>query len=118
MDFDRERPTVSRRKFLLAAAAGVSTLVLVRCGGPTNQGTTAGTPAAVGGTTPEAAATAAGAAIGEGTAGVAATEVPTATPVVLGTGNKKVVFWHGLGGADAPTLVQMLQQYASQKPEV
>ncbi len=38
--------------------------------------------------------------------------------MVLGTGSQQVTFWHGLGGADGATMVQMLQQYASEHPEV
>ena len=36
MEFDQEKPSVSRRKFLAVAAAGVSTLALAACGGGTS----------------------------------------------------------------------------------
>ncbi|HSH78224.1 MAG TPA: extracellular solute-binding protein, partial [Herpetosiphonaceae bacterium] len=46
------------------------------------------------------------------------TPAPTPTPVVLGQGGRRLAFWHGLGGADGATMVQMLQQYSSQKPDI
>ena len=140
MSIHHDRPSVSRRRFLTAAAAGVSTLALAACGGssgstgesnaaPTTGGAEAGAApttgaasgAAAGGATAEATAGAGGAAAGAG-AGTAVvptnTPQPTPTPAVLGTGSQKVTFWHGLGGADGATMVQMLQQYASQKPDI
>lgn len=129
MDFDRERPSISRRKFLAVAAAGVSTFALAACGGTT---TTPAVPTAAGAAPAPtaAAAEAPTAAAAEAPTAAAAeaptaaaeaalpTEVPTPTPVVLGTGGRKVVFWHGLGGADGATMVQMLQTYAAEHPDI
>jgi ABC-type glycerol-3-phosphate transport system substrate-binding protein len=111
MSFDREPPALSRRRFLAIAAAGASTLALSACGG-TGGGTQ---PTAGAGTEPTAAAGA------EPTAAEAPpvpTEAPTATPAILGSGSQKVVFWHGLGGADGATFYQMLQKYTAEKPEL
>ncbi len=127
MSIHHDRSPVSRRRFLTAAAAGVSTLALAACGGTTapESSTNAGgtvaegaTPeAAAGGATPEAAAGGA-AAPAAGTVVPTNTPQPTPTPAVLGTGSQKVTFWHGLGGADGATMVQMLQTYSSQKPDI
>jgi ABC-type glycerol-3-phosphate transport system substrate-binding protein len=78
------------------------------------------------GTSASAAATAAGgagggagaAASGGGAKPTAAPTPTTAPPAVLGKGAQKVIFWHGLGGADGKTMVKMLQQYAAQKPNI
>lgn len=117
MDADRESPILSRRRFLSVAAAGVSSLALAACGG-------AATPAAqptAAGTAPEATAAPAAAATtapAEAAPTAEPTPVPTATPAVLGTGAQRVVFWHGLGGADGATFYQMLQQYAADHPDI
>ncbi|HEU4326175.1 MAG TPA: extracellular solute-binding protein [Roseiflexaceae bacterium] len=105
MDQDRERPAISRRAFLVFTATGAGSLLLTACGG---------TPGGETGATPVAGATAAATA----DAAAAATAVPTPTPVVLGTGSQRVVIWHGLAGADGATFVQMLGDYAAQKPEL
>lgn len=144
MSSDKERPTISRRKFLSVAAASAGTLALAACGGgtttpaDTGAGAAATVPAAAGGAAtavPTAAAAAGGAATEAPTAGAAgaATEAPTAgaegptveptvaptpTPALLGTGGQKVTFWHGLAGADGATFVQMLGTYAASKPDV
>ncbi|HEU5015846.1 MAG TPA: extracellular solute-binding protein [Roseiflexaceae bacterium] len=129
MSINHDRPSVSRRRFLTAAAAGVSTLALAACGGTTapEASTNAGAAPTAGGAAGAAdtnAAPTAGAADTNAapTAGAAGgtepTAAPTPTPVVLGTGSQKVTIWHGLGGADGATFVQMLGTYASQKPDV
>jgi ABC-type glycerol-3-phosphate transport system substrate-binding protein len=128
MSIHHDRPSISRRKFLTAAAAGVSTLALAACGGstaPSGEGNAAPTTeAAAGGAAEGNAAPTMEAAAGGAAAPAAGTVVPTntpqptPTPAVLGTGSQKVTFWHGLGGADGATMVQMLQQYASQKPDI
>src|SRR3712207_5380028 len=142
MESDRDSRFISRRKFLTATAAGLSSLALAACGGggtTTEGGATAGTGGEAGTTGGGEAATAAGevvetatAAGGEGgtTGGGEAAEAatgeaaptptpePTPTPVVLGTGGQKVQFWHGLGGADGATMVQMLQQYSADHPDI
>jgi len=46
------------------------------------------------------------------------TPAPTPSPVVLGKGSQKLTFWHGLGGADGATMVQMLQSYSATKPDL
>lgn len=105
MTSHRDRRFVSRRRFLSASAAGISSLALAACGGSTP-------------TTGEAPAGATDAAGGSALPSASPSEAPTATPVVLGTGTKKVTFWHGLGGPDGATLVQMLQQYSQEHPEI
>jgi len=120
MEADRERHIISRRKFLAAVAASASSLALVACGGGT-------------GTTPSAATTASAESIdagAEATAAPVAEEAPAEEvpaepapePTVgiaeLGTGSQKLVYWHGLGGADGATQVTMLQQYASENPDI
>ncbi|HEX6291876.1 MAG TPA: extracellular solute-binding protein [Herpetosiphonaceae bacterium] len=103
MTSHRDPHVISRRRFLSATAAGLSSLALAACG--------AGTSEAPAGATTGAEA---GAAVPE----ASPTEAPTPTPVVLGTGNRKVTFWHGLGGPDGATLVKMLQQYSQEHPDV
>jgi len=117
MGNDRERKLVSRRKFLSITATGASTLLLAACGG---NATTANPTTAQPGANADAGTTTAveetPAAAG-GDVAAEATEVPTPTPAVLGTGGQKVTFWHGLAGADGATFVQMLGTYAQEKPE-
>ncbi len=121
MDFDQERRIVSRRKFLAVAAAGFGTLALAACGGSATPAADQPTAAA-----PAPAPTAAGAAEAPTAAAeaptadpnVAPTEVPTPTPLVLGTGSQKVTIWHGLAGADGATFVQMLGTYSAAKPDI
>lgn len=106
---NREQRLLSRRAFLTATAAGIGSLALASCGS---------TPAA---TTPDAATTAAAGGAVDAAASAAPptpSPAPTLTPAILGTGAQKVTFWHGLGGADGATMVQMLQTYASEHPEV
>jgi len=119
MESDRDPRLISRRKFLTATAATLGSLTLAACGG---QGGAA-TEGATTGSGDPAAGTAAPGGASEATAapeGAAAepTVAPTPTPVVLGTGANRLVYWHGLGGADGATLVTMLQQYAQAKPDV
>ncbi len=112
MESDRHRRRISRRTFLTAAATGVGSVALAACGQTTAAPTT--------GATSPAASTGAAAAQPSASASAAAvaSTAPTPTPVVLGTGSQQVTFWHGLGGADGATMVQMLEQYASEKPEI
>jgi ABC-type glycerol-3-phosphate transport system substrate-binding protein len=126
MENENERRLVSRRKFLAVAAAGFGTLALAACGGSTPD---AAAPTAAG-AAPAPAATAAGEAPAAATAPAAEaataapdanalpTEVPTPTPLVLGTGGQKVTIWHGLAGADGATFVQMLGTYSASKPDI
>ena len=146
MESQRRKP-VSRRELLRLAAGAASAAalgpLLAACGG-TPTSTTAPTvaPAAgaateapttvAAGAATEAPTTAAGAATEAATpTGAAAAAEPTATtagaaleptltptPIVLGSGKQKVNFWHGLGGADGATMVQMLKQYSDANPDV
>lgn len=108
MKSDREPTIISRRKFLAAAAASVSSLALAACGA--SAPTTGEAGASGGAAVPSAAESASAVAV--------ASEAPTLTPAVLGTGSQKVTIWHGLGGADGATFVQMLQQYAGANPDL
>ena len=110
---DRNGRLVNRRTFLVAAAAGASGLALAACGASTPAASTAGSAAAS--TAADAASVAASA---EASVEAVASEAPTLTPAVLGTGSQKVTFWHGLGGADGATFVQMLGTYAGTKPDI
>jgi multiple sugar transport system substrate-binding protein len=113
MDQDRERKLISRRKFLvMIASTGAGSLAFIACGTP-SAGTGA-TPAA--GETPAAGGEAA--APTTDAAAAVPTEAPTPTPVVLGSGSQRVVIWHGLGGADGATFVQMLGTYSSEHPDL
>lgn len=126
METNRERHSISRRKFLAAVAASASSLALVACGGATattSPTTAPDAPAAEATVAPAAEATAAPAA--EVTAAPVAEEVPAEAPpeptvgiANLGTGTQKLVYWHGLGGADGATQVTMLQQYAADNPDI
>ncbi len=109
MESNRDPRLLSRRKFLAATATGLSGLALAACGATSTPGT---------GGEAGAGASAAGAAEGAASVAAEASVAPTPTPVVLGTGSQQVTFWHGLGGADGATMVQMLQQYSSEHPEV
>lgn len=110
MGSDRDPRLISRRRFLHISALGLGGLALAAC----NQGSTSTpaslTPGAEQPPTPEGAV--------EAPADATPAPEPTATPVVLGTGAQRLVYWHGLGGADGATLVTMLQQYASEQTEV
>ncbi len=125
---EREPKPISRREALKTIGLGAASVALTACGGgdsntaaqPAGRMTTPGTAATVlpesvvGGATAAAELGAdAGAA---GAATVAPTPLPP-TPVVaaIGKGNTKVTFWHGLGGADGATMVQMLQEYSGEK---
>ena len=110
MTLERDPKLVSRRRFLSATAAGFGTLALVACGASTTAPPTEGGASAAG----EASA----AAEGEASVAAEASMAPTLTPLVLGTGGQKVQFWHGLGGADGATMVQMLQQYSADHPDI
>ncbi len=114
MKSDRDRRLVSRRKFLSAAAAGVGSIALVACGG-SNAGPATGAASADQAT---AEALPSGSLMASESAAAEASVAPTPTPVVLGTGSQQVAYWHGLGGADGATMVQMLQQYSSEHPEI
>ncbi len=118
---DQDPRFISRRKFLSVTATAISGLTLAACG--TGGGTAAGPTAAAesattsgGDAPPNEQALEGTAPAGEATA--EPTPEPTPTPVVLGTGTEKLTYWHGLGGADGATLVTMLQEYSSSKPEI
>ncbi len=100
---NREQRMLSRRAFLTATAAGIGSLALASCGSSPATTTTGSTTVA--GSAETAAA-------GEAAAPPTPSPAPTLTPAVLGTGSQKITFWHGLGGADGATMVQMLQTYA------
>lgn len=80
---------------------GTAGLVIAGCGGGNGNTTSGGANSA---------------AVGPGTP----TAAPPPTPVVaqIGKGTNKIVFWHGLGGADGATMQQMLKQYSSDKKDV
>ncbi|MBA3942992.1 MAG: extracellular solute-binding protein [Herpetosiphonaceae bacterium] len=130
------KSVVSRRDVLKRVGLGAVGLTLAACGaGTSNGGASAGATAATGGTTAANATTGglaaetvtsaavAGAATATTAAGGAATAAaPTPEPTVgvaqIGKGTQKLVFWHGLGGADGATMVKMLQTYAATKPDI
>lgn len=105
MDSNHDERMISRRRFLSIAAAGMGSLALAACGAPTTNQGAAATPGA-------------GDLVATVDPNAVPTEVPTPTPVVLGTGGQKVTIWHGLAGADGATFVQMLGDYAAKHPEL
>jgi ABC-type glycerol-3-phosphate transport system substrate-binding protein len=119
----RQRKPLSRRELLRLATgtAGAAALgsLLAACG---SAATTAPTVAPAGDAAAEP--TAAGEAAPTTAAEAAPTEAPALeptaepTPIVLGSGNQRINFWHGLGGADGATMVQMLKQYTDENPDV
>ncbi len=120
---NRWRP-LSRREMLKVVSLGSSALVLAACGAQTTPAT--GDPA---GSSAETTATEVPANAETTEAPPAAEEEPAAVeadpppePTVgiaeMGQGSQQLTFWHGLGGADGATLVPMLQQYASDNPEI
>ncbi len=114
-----QKRNVSRRDVLKRVSLGAVGLALGACGqtaGPTTGAGEATTATAVVGDSSAEEATAVAA--NEGAAKPTPTPQPTPTPVVLGTGSQQLIFWHGLGGADGATMVTMLQDYASNKPDI
>jgi multiple sugar transport system substrate-binding protein len=117
----RPRKPLSRRELLRlvagAAGAGALTSLLAACGAAA---TSAPTAVPAGATAADAAATPEATAAAEAAPTAAPALEPTAepTPIVLGSGSQKVNFWHGLGGADGATMVQMLKQYSDENPDV
>ncbi len=120
---------VSRRDVLKRVSLGAVGLTLAACGASTSTGGAATTgsaaTAAAGAATMAAGATDAAtmaAATAAGAAAAATKPGPTPEPTVgvaqLGKGTQKLVFWHGLGGADGATMVKMLQTYIAQKPDI
>lgn len=109
MSSDREEKIVSRRRFLLLAAAGFGSVALAACGGSSSS-----TPSSS--EAPAPADSAAEAPAEEAPAAEAPAAEPT--PAVMGSGSQKITFWHGLGGADGATFQQMLTTYAGDTPDV
>ena len=88
-------------------------LLLAACGAPPTQpATTGGAPD----TDPtEVAADA------EAPGGVGEAEIePTATPIVAeaGSGDIQLIYWNGLTGSDGATMVQMVEAFTEQNPDV
>jgi ABC-type glycerol-3-phosphate transport system substrate-binding protein len=91
-------PKLTRRQFLTQTLVGATGLVLVACAAPPTQ--SGAVPAA---TQPEAAGP---------------TPVPTAAVSEFGSGERELVFWHGLGGADGKTMTQLLERYTEENPDI
>lgn len=89
----------SRRQFLIGSAAVSVFAALAACA-----------PAPAGAPAAEAPAAAADAPVADA--------APTPAVGVYGESDAKVVIWHGLGGADGAVFAQMLQQYATENPDV
>lgn len=108
------KPHVTRRAFLRSAAGTSLAALLAACGASTGGGgaTPAGnsTAAPEGTKAPEAQAP-------TPTTAAAAEPTPTVGIDSFGQGAKTTVFWHGLGGADGKTMVEMLKQYAQAKTD-
>lgn len=47
-----------------------------------------------------------------------ATPAPTNTPSVVGTGGLQITFWNGLTGSDGVTLIDMLNGFAADNPDI
>ncbi|MBN2471682.1 MAG: extracellular solute-binding protein [Anaerolineae bacterium] len=43
---------------------------------------------------------------------------PTATPVTVGSGGLEISFWNGLTGSDGVTLIQMMNAFAEENPDI
>lgn len=97
MNSEQSKVGLSRRQFLVNSAAVSALLALAAC--------------APGGVAPAANAPA-------DAAPAAPADVPTPAVGVYGEADAKVVIWHGLGGADGAVFAQMLQQYATENPDV
>ncbi|MCB0114503.1 MAG: ABC transporter substrate-binding protein [Caldilineaceae bacterium] len=85
-------------------------LMLAACGAPPSQ------PPAADDSASEAAPAAAEADAGE----AAAEPEPTATPIVAeaGSGDIQLIYWNGLTGSDGATMVQMVEAFAAENPDV
>ncbi|GAC1385145.1 MAG: ABC transporter substrate-binding protein [Herpetosiphon sp.] len=121
-DPEHKKPGISRRDVLKRVGLGTVGLALSACGAAATP-TANGTAAPAGNATTGALAAKSATAVA-GAAGAAAPTKPGPTPEPtvgveqIGKGTQKLVFWHGLGGADGATMVQMLQSYAASKPEL
>lgn len=98
-----------KRLSMLAVFALVLALVLSACAPPPTQPALEGAEQA---TEPAAE---------EPAAGEAAAEVePTATPIVAeaGTGALQLIYWNGLTGSDGATMVQIVESFTQENPDV
>lgn len=105
---------LTRREALKTIGLSAASITLAACGGGDGNGATDGGAegAVANPATPAPPLAAAGPT-------TAATPLPP-TPVVaqFGKGSKQIQFWHGLGGADGATMVDMLKQYSQEKADV
>jgi len=104
-----------KRMSILMTLVLALAILLGACGAPPTQPVPAGEEAQPA----EAAEAAEGAA--EDAAPVAETEVEaTATPIVAeaGEGDLQLIFWNGLTGSDGATMVQIVQSFADENPDV
>ncbi|MBX3000880.1 MAG: ABC transporter substrate-binding protein [Caldilineaceae bacterium] len=94
-----------RRILMLVSMALIFGLLIVACGAPPTQPPAAGEPAA-----PAV----------EPAAPAAEEPAPTATPIVAeaGTGSTQLIYWNGLTGSDGATMVQMVEAFAAENPDV
>ncbi len=109
---------MNRTKFVLSSLAIAASMILAACGGAAPAATTA--PAA-----PAAATEASASAATESPAAAAATEAPAAPaegataeptaepPAVFGSGDRKVVIWHGWDGAYRKAIEKIFADYAT-----
>lgn len=100
-----------RRTLATLSFALILGLLLVACAAPPTQ------PPATGGepeSDPTEIAVDAEAQVGE------AEIEPTATPIVAeaGTGDIQLIYWNGLTGSDGATMVQMVEAFTEQNPDV
>ncbi len=111
MTNDSER-TLTRREALKTIGLGTAGIALAACGGGGgNGGADGGAQGAVVDPSTPAPPLAA-----EGGPTVAATPLPPTPEVAqFGKGTNQIVFWHGLGGADGATMVDILKRYPQEK---
>lgn len=108
--------SVSRRNALKSIALGTAGLALAACGGsPQAQAPSAAaaSPSAADGVA--AASPSAAVASPSAAPSLGPTPEPTVAVANIGQGSERVLFWHGLGGADGKTMQEMLTQYAGEK---
>lgn len=102
---NKPQRALSRRNALKTLAVGTTSLALAACGSPSSS-----TPSAPAASGSAAATTSAGAAASAGPS-----PEPTVAVANIGQGTNRIVFWHGLGGADGKTMQSMLTQYAGEQ---
>jgi len=117
---ERSSSLLTRRQALKAIGMGAVGIALAACGGGAGSTPTApvggqvSTPTSSPQPSPTTAPSPSAAPGGKPT--MAPTPLPP-TPVVqeIGRGTEKVIFWHGLGGADGETMQVLLQKYTKEK---